>query len=215
MPRRAIFRKENTARFLLLLAALLLMAALLEWSDWSPGVWQEKFLAINPALLLALMALLPVFGFSIGIVYTLAGLKFGPLWGGLVVLSITPVHLLLSRVLARTFLQKPVLRWLKKRGHSLPAAPPGREKSAALLVALVPGLPYALRNHGLALSAIPLRTYFWICVLVYTLRSFVTLLIGHWGNDPSLSRAGWVAAVFVLKLSVSLVLIQRLRSAAR
>jgi uncharacterized membrane protein YdjX (TVP38/TMEM64 family) len=166
---------------------------------------------VNPVLTILLMAVLPLAGFSIGVVYVVAGLKFGLVWGGLVIAGVTAVHLLGTHWIVRSFLRGPIERFLEKRSYRLPEAPKGAEASLAAMVALVPGPPYFLRNYGLALSGMPLKTYFWPCLLIYTARSYVTLALGDLGSDPRGSGLVWLGAIFATKIAICAFLIRRIR----
>jgi len=166
---------------------------------------------VNPVLTILLMALLPLAGFSIGVVYVVAGLKFGLVWGGLVIAGVTAVHLLGTHWIVRSFLRGPIERFLEKRNYRLPEAPKGAEVSLAAMVALVPGPPYFLRNYGLALSGMPLKKYFWPCLLIYTARSYVTLALGDLGSDPRGSGLIWLGAIFATKIAICAFLIRRIR----
>ncbi|WP_438483434.1 TVP38/TMEM64 family protein [Oleiharenicola lentus] len=178
-------------------------------TDWRaiPG-----YLAgINAFLLIALMAVLPMGGFSIGIIYLVAGVRFGPIWGGVVVTGITAVHLLLSHWIARGLLRGPLERFMKKRRYQLPEIPKGEEIGFSLLGALIPGLPYFARNYLISLSGLPLRIYFWVCLPVYVIRSYLVIFLGDSTTDPDLTRILVLGGFYVLKLSICAYVIWRLR----
>jgi uncharacterized membrane protein YdjX (TVP38/TMEM64 family) len=166
---------------------------------------------VDPVLTLVLMAVLPLAGFSIGVVYVVAGLKFGLAGGGLAIACVTAVHLIGTHWIARSFLREPLRRFLARRNYRLPEAPKGAEKSLAAMVALVPGAPYFLRNYALGLSGIPLRRYFWVCLAIYTARSYVTLALGDLGAEPEWNGFLWLAGIFAIKLAVCAVLIRRIQ----
>lgn len=199
-------------RWIVGLAALMIVgltiALFLEFGWW--GEIMELMQAVDPVLALLLMAVLPLFGFSIGVVYVIAGVKFGLVGGGLAIVAVTAVHLLGTHWIARSFLEKKLRRFLKKKHHAMPHAPDGAEMSLAAMVALVPGPPYFLRNYTLALSGIPLRRYFWVCLVIYTIRSYVTLAVGNLGSDPSRQGVYWLAGIIALKLTICAFLIRRI-----
>ena len=186
-----------------------IVALALEYGWWSELVGALE--RVNPVLTVVLMALLPLAGFSIGIVYVVAGLKFGLVWGGLAIIGVTAVHLLGTHWIVRSFLRGPIERFLKRRGYRLPDFPAGAERSLAAMVALVPGPPYFLRNYALALSGIPLASYFWPCLMIYTARSYVTLALGDLGGDPSRAGFVWLAVIFAVKIAICGLLIRRIR----
>jgi uncharacterized membrane protein YdjX (TVP38/TMEM64 family) len=192
-----------------LVAAGVIVALALEYGWWGELVAAME--RVNPVLTVLLMALLPLAGFSIGIVYVVAGLKFGLAWGGLVIVGVTAVHLLGTHWIVRSFLRGPIERFLKRRAYRLPEFPTGAEKSLAAMVALVPGPPYFLRNYALAFSGIPVAKYFWPCLLIYTARSYVTLALGDLGGDPGREGMLWLAGIFALKIVICGFLIRRIR----
>src|SRR6185312_11880961 len=197
-----------------LIVAALLIAGLvaLVWTkaidlkavqDWMQG--------LNPLMLLILMALLPLIGFSISIVYLVAGAAFGGVTGLAVVTGITAVHLLGSHWLARHYLRKPVEYILRKRRVKVPAIPEGEEKSLSVVAVLTPGPPYFLRNYVLALSGIPLRTYFWIAWPIYVIRSCLVIFVGDLGSEITLERALVLGGIFAVKLSICAFILYRMR----
>lgn len=195
------------------LFAIVLAAAIAAISsagfDWA--ALQDRIAGLNAALVLVLMALLPVGGFSVGIIYLVAGAKFGPLWGGVAVAGTTAIHLLLTHWISRSFLREPLLRFLARREHRLPVIPPGENIAISVMAALVPGVPYFARNYLLALSGVPLRTYFWICLPIYVARSYVTIFLGDLSGDPNRRDFIILVAVYAVKLGICAYLIARLR----
>lgn len=189
------------------LAVLVVLSALVDWHGL-----RESMEGMARGPLLALVTVLPLFGFSVGIVYLVIGAVFGG-WVGLAVVGgITAVHLLGSHWIARSFLRGPLERYLKRHKKKLPTPPEGAEGSVALMTVLVPGLPYFVRNYLLALSDIPLRTYFWICWPVYVIRSILVIFLGDFSGDFSAQRAGVLGAVLVLKLAICAYLLHRVRA---
>jgi uncharacterized membrane protein YdjX (TVP38/TMEM64 family) len=108
-------------------------------------------------------------------------------------------------------LRGPLQRFLKRRNHSLPHAPEGEYASIAAMAALVPGLPYFSRNYLLALTDIPLRVYFWVCLPIYVVRSYMVILLGDIGMDVNRKTLAILIGVYVLKLSICGYLLWRIR----
>jgi uncharacterized membrane protein YdjX (TVP38/TMEM64 family) len=184
-----------------------------ELIDWrAVREWMQH---LDIRLLLVLMAFLPLFGFSISLVYLVIGSVFGGPMGVLVVAGISAVHLVGSHWLGHSYLRKPMRRWLEKRDHHLPAVPQGEDVSVALMTALVPGLPYFIRNYLLAVSDIPLRIYFWICWPVYVARSCLVIFLGDFSDDFNARRIMILGGVFVVKVTICAFILHRLRSRMR
>jgi uncharacterized membrane protein YdjX (TVP38/TMEM64 family) len=180
-------------------------------SDFNLEELSRKIAAFNPVVVFILMATLPVAGFSVAVVYLVAGIKFGPILGGVAVAGATAVHLLATHWICQTVLRGPAQRLLKRRNHSLPHVPEGENVSVAAMAALVPGLPYFARNYLLALTDVPLRVYFWVCLPIYVVRSYIVILLGDLGADVSRKTLMILIAVYVLKLSICGYLLWRIR----
>jgi uncharacterized membrane protein YdjX (TVP38/TMEM64 family) len=211
-----LFNDVTRSRSFWILAALLVaggaaVALLLVFTGFDWTVVTRGIEHLDPLAILPLMALLPVGGFPIVVIYLVAGARFGPLWGGVVVAAVTACHLLLTHAIARSFLRGPILRFVERRHRQLPEIPADEHAGVALIVALVPGLPYVVRNYLLALSGVRLRVYFWICLPVYVARSYVTILVGDLGSDPSGRRLLILFGVDVVKVAVCAYVIWRLR----
>ncbi len=188
-------------------------AAALVWTK-ADFEWQEiarRLAELNTVAVIALMATLPIAGFSVAIVYLVAGAKFGPVVGGVVVAGVTAVHLLASYWISRSVLRGPIERFLKKRKHELPHVPEGENASVAAMAVLVPGIPYFARNYLLALTDVPFRVYFWVCLPLYVARSYVTILLGDLGTEPDTRTLAILIVVYVAKLGICAYLIWRIR----
>lgn len=172
-------------------------------TDWIDG--------LNLVAVLAVMALLPIAGFPIAVVYLVAGARFGPLWGGVVVAGITVVHLAGTHLIAKSFLRKPLQRFIEKRRAHLPEIPVDEQAAVCLIAALVPGLPYFIRNYVLALAGVKLRYYFGVCVPVYVARSYVSILLGDISSDPTSTKIIVLVIVDILKVAICALVIWRLR----
>lgn len=198
---------------LLAIAALIAVAVVVGFSeeiDWH--ALRQSLEAMDRGPLLALVAVLPVFGFSIALIYLVVGAVFGGWLGLIVIAGATAVHLLGSHWIARSFLRAPVQRFLKRRKYEMPEVPKGEEWAVVLMTALVPGLPYFVRNYLLALSDIPLRTYFWICWPVFVLRSALVIFLGEFSGDITGPRIAVLGSVLAVKVLICACLIHRLRA---
>lgn len=182
-----------------------IVAALGAWFLLSELDWTAVMAVIErlPAFpLLLAMALLPLVGFPILPVYLVAGARFGPYGGGLVVTVVTAAHLLGTYLLARTLLRRSLGRLIGRWRAQLPEIPPDEQPAVALVAALVPGLPYVVRNYLLALSGLRFRVYFWICLPIYVARSYVSILLGDLGTEPDRRRLIILGVVELVKAGI-------------
>lgn len=211
---RALVSSRRRRRWWIAVGLILFASAIVAVFTFTEFEWatlQEKIKGLNPLLLFLLMATLPVGGFSIGFVYLIAGAKFGPWWGGAIVAAATASHLLLTHWVTRSFLRAPLQRLLARRRHRSLEVRGDDHRAVALMASLVPGPPYFLRNYLLALSTIPLRTYFWICLPVYVARSYVTIFLGDLGSNPSKRAIAILVGVYVIKLTICAYLLRLIR----
>jgi len=188
------------------IVALIVLYTDLSWSmvtDWIDRV--------NPIAALPLMALLPIAGFPIAVVYLFAGARFGPVWGGVVVAGVTVIHLLGTHLIARSFLRAPLQRWIERKQKHLPQIPEDEQAAVCVIAALVPGLPYFVRNYLLALGGVKLKYFFTVVLPIYVARSYVTILLGDMGSDPSKQKLFILLGVDVLKVGICALVIWRLR----
>lgn len=158
-----------------------------------------------------LIATLPIFGFSIVICYMVVGSKFGAGWGVAVIALATMVHLLGSHWIATSFLRKRIEAFIAKKKYKLPHVPEGENASISLMTAIIPGLPYFVRNYLLALAGIPLRTYFWVCLPVYVLRSLLVLFAADFSAELTVNKSVLLIGIFLLKVGICAYIIKRLR----
>lgn len=162
-------------------------------------------------LIIIAMLVFPIFGFSIAVVYVVAGARFGSGIGLLWVTVAIATHLLVAWWITKSFLRARVMRWLEKRKHKLPEVPEGEDVSLALLAALVPGIPYAARNYLLALSGIKFAAYFWVCLPIYALRASIGIFIGDLSKNFNRSAIIFLACFITAKLVICGWLIIRIR----
>jgi uncharacterized membrane protein YdjX (TVP38/TMEM64 family) len=196
------------------LVVIVLLAAAGGYLIWREVDWSAANRVVDrlDALpLLAAMAVLPLIGFPILPVYLVAGARFGPIGGGVAVAWATAVHLAGSYVIARTVLRGPLERVLARWHAHLPEIPRDEEPMVALIAALVPGLPYVVRNYLLATMGLRLRVYFWICLPIYVARSYVSILLGHMGGEADESRLLILGALEAAKVVICAYVIWRLR----
>ncbi len=187
-------------------------AGLWAWRDgWTGERLVEALSVLPPSLVAAAAMLLPLAGFSIGIIYLAVGAAFSPAVAGAVVAGITVFHLSCMHLLGRSALRPRLIRALKRHGRELPTVPPGEEWSVALGLAVVPGIPYWIRNASLAISGVPWRVYLPVCLPIYVVRSYLALLIGGLGQGITWEKGAWLAGVLLLKITLCLWIVTRLR----
>ena len=193
------------------MAGLAAVGLVLRYTDLTLANVTDWIDTLNPVAVIPLMAFLPIAGFPISVVYLVAGARFGPLWGGVVVAVITTVHLLGTYLIARSFLRAPLQRFIERKHAHLPEIPEDEQAAVCVIAALVPGLPYVVRNYLLALAGVKLRYYLGVCLPIYVARSYVTILLGDMSSDPSRTKIIVLVVIDVLKIAICAFVIWRLR----
>lgn len=206
-------RRPGSRRTILLgVLALVTLVAAFVYTDIS---WQGVIDSINRLslwALLPLMALLPIGGFSISVVYLVAGARFGPVWGGVVVAGITFVHIVGTYVVGHSLLRDPLRRIVERRHARLPEVPVEDQPAVCVIGALVPGLPYVVRNYLLVLAGVKLRYLLAICLPIHVARSYVIILLGDTAHDPARARVAVLLGIDFLRAMICGLVIWRLRA---
>lgn len=206
-------RRPGSRRTILLgVLALVTVVAAFIYTDLS---WQGVIDSINrlsPWLLLPLLALLPIGGFSITVVYLVAGARFGPIWGGVVVTGITFVHLLGTYLVGHSLLRAPLRRLFERRHARLPEVPVEDQPAVCVIGALVPGLPYVVRNYLLVLAGVKLRHLLVYSLPIHVARSYVIILLGDTAHDPARARVALLLGIDFLRAMICGLIIWRLRA---
>ncbi len=184
---------------------VLIFGGVIAWIMIAEIDWQALPRAMNrldtPAIL-ALTAVLPVVGFPISMVYLLLGARFGPVVGMGIVAGITAIHLLSTHWITRGFLRQPLMRFMSRHNHRVPAVLPGENGAISLMIMIAPAIPYFVRNYVLALSGIPFRVYFTIALPVHVARSYVVLFLGDFGSSPSRSGLIFLGVVYACQFTI-------------
>lgn len=204
--RRAIWSIIGVIAVTIAAVCLIVLYTDIQWSTVTDWIAELNPLAVIPA-----MALLPIAGFPIAIVYLIAGARFGPLVGGVIVTFATAIHLLGTYAIARSFLRAPLQRFIEKRHARLPEIPVDEQALVCVIAALVPGLPYVVRNYLMALAGVRLKYFFWVCLPIYVARSYVTILMGDMSSNPTQNRILILVAVDAVKVAICGYVIWRLR----
>lgn len=170
----------------------------------------ERIATFNGVVVFLCMVILPLVGFPVSLIYLIAGSKFGSVWGFVLCAIAIAVHLVATYWLAK-YLRGPLTKLLNKLGHKLPQVPKGEEVYVTLLTALIPGLPYAARNYVLALTGVPLKTYFWVCWPVFVIRSSLAIFLGDMTKDLTPGRITFLVCYLSIKIGICAYILHRLR----
>ena len=148
------------ALFVLTLAGAVYIVIKNDGWQWLTGLINDN---THPVLMLLAFLILPMLGFPISVFLILLGIRFGPIYGLLLMSVGFAVHLLVTFVLTHSYI-RPWLTLLAERWHfTIPRMPQHRRIQFSFIFMAVPGLPYTVKNYLLALAGTPFLTYFVIC----------------------------------------------------
>lgn len=171
--------------------------------------WGEN---INGWLLFALMSVLPLVGVPMSILSVMAGVKFGPGVGILVVGITAAIHLAASWWLARNWLRSPVKKLLKKTDYKMPRLEKGEYANVCLLTALVPGPSYTLKNYFLVLSNLPLKIIFLVGLPAHLFAMSPGILFGDFTGKMTVAKGSFLVVYLILVAGVCRWLVHRVRA---
>lgn len=149
--------------------------------------WAEH---IDPWVLFAALALLPLFTFPVTPLNVVAGIRFGLVGGLAMVAGAIVVQHVLAFGCAR-ILPKMMKRRLEPLQRRLPRHAQG---DAAVFASLLPGAPYWAQLYVLPLIGLPFLTYILISAPLHMVRSITAVIAGRMSEDLSL---GWGIALVV------------------
>lgn len=120
----------------------------------------RQYLSRTPAFVfIALTLVLPLSGIPLTYIMILAGIKFGALFGVILLALILPFQLILMYYLGR-YPARNGVNWLfRNTRYTLPTLPQKHHHLYTIAVVIFPGLSYALKQYGLAVTGIPFRIY--------------------------------------------------------
>jgi uncharacterized membrane protein YdjX (TVP38/TMEM64 family) len=113
----------------------------------------------HPATVLLPYLVLPLVGFPVTPFLVLLGLRFGSVWGILIMMAIVPIHLVISFWFTRGFAGQWIRTLAAKLGVAIPELAKNRQLGFAVLFMVIPGLGYSIKNLLLPLSGIRFFPY--------------------------------------------------------
>lgn len=203
-----LFRKKIPALALITILGLCLAAALYLLLEKDAFRAIPEFLNKNthPALFMVLYVILPILGFPLSIFLVLLGIRFGSLYGVLIMSAGMPIHLLASFAIANSFVRPWIEGLAKKRGFSVPRIPEGRQIWFSFLFMAVPGLPYALKNYLFSLSGVSFPVILILGSLINAALGVPIVILGGAARELN------IALLLVLAVLVSLIYVWRYRA---
>lgn len=201
LQRKLLMTSSHRFRLLFLGGIVVVISGLAFLTQLPEGTWPRLVQSFSVGQLLVGLALLPLAGFPISVLYVAVGARFG-LGPGLVAAGLASLlHVCLSYPLARA-LRRPLLAIIEKAGWKLPSLDDTTMRPFTLLAALAPGLSYTLKNYLPPLAGIPFLTTVIIFLPIHLLTATVGLALGgvtmHFSWPLALGAVGYGAIIIWL-----------------
>lgn len=195
----------------LLLAAGLLAGGIfvvVRWVDLSAV--REWIVGLDPVVLIVLLILLPLVGFSVRLLHIAAGIRFGATWGMVIVSASILIQLLASFAIVRRWGERfERMRWVQRLRERIPQ---GAHGGVTLVALLLPGAPFTAINYVLPLVGVPLRTFLLTAWPIHTLRSTVSVVFGEVSAELTPAKVAWLAAYALAMAGASWWTYRRIQS---
>jgi uncharacterized membrane protein YdjX (TVP38/TMEM64 family) len=172
----------------------------------------EKVEGLNGALVILLMIILPLLGFPASVLYVVAGAKFGRAWGLALAMIAIATHLMASWWIAHSWLKKPLDALFRRTRYHKPQIPEGEYLPVCLLIALMPGVPYTIKNYLLALSGAPFRYFFWCVLPAHFFSASLGILFGDFTGSMTRPKIIFLICYGIVVSGLSFYVVRRLRS---
>jgi len=166
---------------------------------------------LSGELVFALTVILPLLGVPVSALYVVAGAKFGTFWGLTLTLVAIALHLLASWWIAHSWLKRPLEAVLRKLGRNVPQVPPGEYVPVCLLVALLPGASYALKNYLLVLAGVPFRSFFWTLLPSHFVHAALAILFGDFTGAMTTPKIIFLSIYALVVIGLGHYVVQRLK----
>jgi uncharacterized membrane protein YdjX (TVP38/TMEM64 family) len=180
---------------------VLAIGALIWWVDLE---WlHHQVERLNGFAVFALLVLLPLVGIPVSVLFVVSGAKFGHAWGLALTAVAIALHLLASWWIAHSWLKRPLEAGLRKLKRRKPQVPHGEYVPVCLVVALMPGVSYALKNYLLVLAGVPFRQFFWTLLPAHLIHASLAILFGDFTGSMTTPKIIFlvVYAIAVIGLS--------------
>ena len=166
---------------------------------------------LGSPLVFVLMVILPLIGVPVSAVYVIAGAKFGVAWGFTLTLAAIAMHLIASWWIAHSWLKRPLEVLFRKLGRQIPKVPSGEYVPVCLLVALLPGASYALKNYLLVLAGVPFRSFFWTLLPSHFVHAALAILFGDFTGDMTAPKIIFLSIYALVVIGLGHYVVQRLK----
>ena len=160
----------------------------------------------HPAMVLLPSVILPAVGFPVAPFLVLLGLRFGSVWGTVIMLGVMPFHLAFSFWFTRAVAGRWIRILAEKFNVSIPQLPENRRLGFGFLFMAIPGLSYALKNVLLPLSGIRFFSYMACAWLIQGIMGIPFIIMGRavvkWDIRLLALAGGVLVAIFLFRRKI-------------
>ena len=202
-------RRSDALFWVVTLAGIALMVVLFSLFDlkWLHTSAQR----LSGGLVFALVVILPLVGVPVSALYIIAGAKFGAVWGLTLTLVAIALHLIASWWIAHSWLKRPLEALVRKLGREIPKIPQGEYVPVCLLVALLPGASYTLKNYLLVLAGVPFRSFFWTLLPSHFVHAALAILFGDFTGSMTTPKIIFLSSYALVVIGLGHYVVQRLK----
>jgi len=204
--------QNNKSKWVIIVASVLCLVVLVLCAKYIDlKSLHDKVAEINGWLLFVSMVILPLVGVPVSFLFIAGGVKFGPVWGLVLAAAAILLHLLGSYWIGNSILRKP-LNWLFKRvGYPKPQIPEHHAIPICALIALVPGLPYVIKNYMMVLGDVKLGPLIAACWPMHFISVTLAVLFGGFSGELTMGKKIFLVCYLVLMMGLTRVVYRRLR----
>lgn len=149
-------------------------------------------------LFITLMIFLPLVGVPLSVFIFLLGMKFGLLYGILLLEIMLPIHMLTAYLLAHV-VRKPIENYLiKQKNYQLPKVPAKKALVYSFLFLVFPAFPYSVKIYMLPLAGVRFRYCFWLNWAVQGILCIPFVLLGKSAADLNAVMFGITILIFIV-----------------
>jgi uncharacterized membrane protein YdjX (TVP38/TMEM64 family) len=197
----------GTGTGVILVALLVWLVDLKALHDWAGR--------LNGTAVFALMVVLPLIGVPVSVLYAVGGAKFGQPWGLVLAAAAIAAHLVASWWIAHSWLRRPLDALLRRMRYKKPQVPRGEYIPICLLIALIPGVSYTIKNYLMVLGGVPFRPFFWTCLPAHFFHAILGVLFGDFTGAMTTPKVVFLIAYALLLAGLSHYVVRRLRARKR
>jgi len=202
--------KSNESLFWIATAAGVVLIAGLFWLVDLKWV-NDHVQRWNGFTVFLVIVFLPLVGVPVSVLFAAAGAKFGAGWGLLVTAVAIALHLSLSWWIAHGWLKRPVAALLRRFGKVQPELLAGDHVPVCLLVALIPGMSYTVKNYLLVLAGVPFGKLFWTCLPAHLFHASLAIFFGDFTAAMTPAKIIFLIGYAVVLVGLSHHVVRRLK----